>query len=280
MFKTANKLIQKAFDFRAAPLLAVTAIALFIFETKYALRKRKISRWERIKTNSVIAATAAMGLRLALMPGIVMASQFAERKKLGLLRLMPLPTWLTGVLAFMALDYSNYRWHRLNHEWHFLWRLHQVHHADLDLDLSTALRFHVGEVLLSVIYRGAWVAGIGASPGIALLYEFFFEASNNFQHSNLSLPEQTDRRLTNFIVTPRMHGIHHSIVREETDSNFSIVLTLWDRLHHTLHLDVPQEIINIGIPYVREHLPAKRLFTMPLEGSAAWQLPDGSVPAR
>jgi sterol desaturase/sphingolipid hydroxylase (fatty acid hydroxylase superfamily) len=280
MFKKANRLIQKLFDFRATPLLAAGVAILFIMETRHELRRRKHSRWERLKTNGVVALSAAAGLRLVLLPGIVMAAQLVKIRKRGLLRLLALPRAARNLLAFLLLDYSNYRWHRLNHEWPLLWRFHQVHHADLDLDLSTALRFHVGEVMASALYRGAWVVALGASPRTVLLYEFFFEAANNFHHSNLNLPGSADRHLANFIVTPRMHGIHHSIVRSETDSNYSILFNFWDRLHSTLRLDVPQHQINIGVPYIREHLPASSLFTLPLAEVPEWKLPDGSVPER
>ena len=180
----------------------------------------------------------------------------------------------------MLLDYGSYRWHKLNHRLPLLWRFYQVHHADLDLDVSTALRFHIGEVLISDIYRGGWALLAGVSPRLVLLYEIIFEAATNFHHTNLKLPERTDRSLANFIVTPRMHGIHHSVVKRETDSNYSVIFTLWDRLHQTLRLDVPQEQINIGVPYVREHKGVKSLLLMPFQPKAPWLFPDGSVPER
>ncbi len=280
MFRKANRLIQKLFDFKATPVLAVGVVILFVMETRYELRARRLTRRERLTTNGLVAITAAAGLRLVLLPGIIMAAQWSKKKKWGLLRFISLPKGICNLIAFLLMDYSNYRWHRLNHEWPLLWRLHQVHHADLDLDLSTALRFHVAEVIASAFYRGAWVVAMGASPRTALLYEFFFEAANNFHHSNLDLSASADRQLAHFIVTPRMHGIHHSIVRSETDSNYSILFNIWDRLHNTLHLDIPQNKINVGVPYIREHLPARSLFALPLHTVPAWKLPDGSTPER
>jgi sterol desaturase/sphingolipid hydroxylase (fatty acid hydroxylase superfamily) len=275
-----KKLIQQLFDRKGAFLLVAAVGCLFILEKKYALRKRKGPLWERLKTNSLVASTAAMALRLSLIPALVQAASFAERKNFGLLRFLQLPPMAANLLGFLILDYGTYRWHKLNHKIPLLWQFHQVHHADLDLDVSTALRFHAGEVLISGLYRGAWAFFAGVSPQLVLIYEVIFETATNFHHSNLKLPAATDKELSNFIVTPRMHGIHHSVIRHETDSNYSVVLTLWDRLHSTLLLEVPQEKINIGVPYVREHLDAKELMMMPFQPRAEWKFPDGKIPLR
>jgi sterol desaturase/sphingolipid hydroxylase (fatty acid hydroxylase superfamily) len=273
-------IIQNIFDFKGAPLLAIGVGLLFWLESRYSLRKREEPRWKRIKTNTLVAASAAVSLRLVLIPALVFVARVSEKRNLGLLRQLKISPLGADILAFIALDYGNYLWHLLNHRSGLLWRLHQVHHADLDLDLSTALRFHLGEVLASVGFRGAWAAGLGASPRVVLIYEIFFEGATNFHHANLRLPARIDRGLANFIVTPRMHGIHHSIVRQETDSNFSILFTIWDRLHRTLQLDIPQREITIGIPYVRTHLGAWELMKMPGKVTPEWKLPDGTVPER
>ena len=276
----AESWIRKLFDQKGGPMIAASVCLLFLLESRYALRKRSIARINRLKTNLATASIAAVGLRLALIPGIVQASIFAERKKWGFLRFLHLPPLFHHLLCFLLLDYGNYRWHKLNHSSSFLWRFHQVHHADLDLDVSTALRFHIGEILASILYRGAWVIGTGASPLTVLVYEIIFETATNFHHSNLRLPERMDKALARFIVTPRMHGIHHSIVREETDSNFCIVFSLWDRLHNTLRLNIPQEEITIGVPYIREHKEVLKLLSLPLAPVPEWKLPNGKIPER
>jgi sterol desaturase/sphingolipid hydroxylase (fatty acid hydroxylase superfamily) len=275
-----SRLIRSVFDYKGAPILATGVGLLFLLETRYALRRRKEPRLKRMKTNGIMAATAAVGLRLALLPAIVEASYQAEKNKFGILRLLKMRPRLANGLAFLALDYGNYLWHLLNHRVGWLWRLHQVHHADLDLDVTTALRFHVGEVLASILFRTAWAVGVGASPRVVLGYEIFFEGATNFHHSNLRLPERADKVLANLIVTPRMHGIHHSIVREETDSNYCIIFTVWDRLHRTMRLDIPQGEINVGLPYVRRHLEAWELLKMPVAVTPEWRLPDGTIPQR
>jgi sterol desaturase/sphingolipid hydroxylase (fatty acid hydroxylase superfamily) len=144
-----------------------------------------------------------------------------------------------------------YCWHWLNHRVPFLWRFHHVHHTDLDLDVSTAFRFHFGEMLLSVAARSIQVVVVGASPLAALAYEVVLEASTEFHH-NSRLPLRLERVLSWFIITPRAHGIHHSIVARETNSNYSNFLMLWDRLHRTLRLNVRQDEIIIGVPDYRD----------------------------
>jgi len=123
-----------------------------------------------------------------------------------------------------------------------------VHHVDRDLDASTALRFHFGEMALSVFFRMAQVRLLGVSPTAASVWQTLLLASIAFHHSNLRLPPHIERRLVRFIVTPRMHGIHHSDHRDETNTNWSSLFSWWDRLHGTLRLDIPQDAIEIGVP--------------------------------
>jgi sterol desaturase/sphingolipid hydroxylase (fatty acid hydroxylase superfamily) len=119
---------------------------------------------------------------------------------------------------------------------------------DLDLDVSTSFRFHFGEMVFSIALRAVQIALFGIPIQLFLVYEILFQAATEFHHSNLRLPVSFERRLVSLIVTPRMHGIHHSVVRAETDSNFSVVLSIWDRLHRTIRLNVPQDEITIGVP--------------------------------
>ena len=176
----------------------------------------------------------------------------------------------------MLLDYTLWFWHYANHRVPFLWRFHLVHHADRDLDGSTAFRFHFGEHALSVPVRALQVAAIGVEPGALWVFQVVLLASVVFHHSNVRLPVGLERVLVRFVVTPRMHGIHHSIVREETDSNWSSGLTVWDRLHGTLRLDVPQEEITIGVPAFREpeQVTLGRSLALPFERQPdSWRFP-------
>ncbi|MEX2335792.1 MAG: sterol desaturase family protein [Fulvivirga sp.] len=264
------------------PILLTLIISLFIAETIKQLRKRKISRWKRIKTNLGVAAVALFVLRIALIPALVLVAKLAEDVGMGLLNWIEFPRWLAYLVGFFLLDYGNYLWHIFNHKSQFLWRFHNVHHIDLDLDVTTAIRFHFGEVLFSVIFRGLMVLIIGAPYILVLVYEIFFEAATNFHHTNWRLPYRIEKMLSWFIVTPRMHGIHHSIVHRETNSNYSTFFNCWDRLHHTIRLNIRQDEIDIGVPSYRDpkEQTLKNLLLMPFGKQRPWQLPDGQIPER
>ena len=157
--------------------------------------------------------------------------------------------WPPGVLL---MDLTFYYWHRLNHTRPLLWRFHNVHHADPDMDVTTSFRFHWGEVLYSTVFRLLQVALIGVAPLTYLVYEVVFNGATMFHHSNLRLPVAWERRLNRVFVTPRMHGVHHSAVGPETNSNYSVIFSWWDRLNRSLTLNVGQRDIVIGVPgYLR-----------------------------
>lgn len=265
-----------------APLLMAFFVFLLIAETRRRLRKWKADRWDRLKTNIGVAVTAMMSLRLALIPALVLFAKWAEEDGIGLLNWLEMPVWITYVVGFLLLDYGNYLWHVLNHRFNFLWRFHNVHHIDLDLDVTTAVRFHFGEILLSVIFRGLLILLIGPPFILVLVYEIVFEGATLFHHSNWRLPYKLEKALSWLIVTPRMHGVHHSIVKRETDSNYSVIFNCWDRLHRTIRLNIPQQQINIGVPSYRdpEEQTIKNLILMPFRKPRSWHLPDGRVPER
>lgn len=268
------------FDKIGMPLLGMAAAALLVLEACHALRRRTRPREERFMQNASVAAAALPALRLLLLPCLYAAARWSARRNIGLLS--RLPDWARYPMGFLLLDYGNYLWHVLLHRSPLLWRFHNVHHTDLDMDVSTAWRFHIGENFASVPFRGGVVLLAGVPAPLVLVYEVIFEGCTAFHHSNLRLPYAVERALCQFIVTPRMHGIHHSVVRRETDSNYAVVLSCWDRLHRTLRLNVPQNEITIGVPSYRD--PAEQhpahLFRMPFEKQRPWQLPDGSVPER
>lgn len=226
--------------------------ALVWLERRRPLRAARESKLERSARNLAVAAAGAAALRLTEAPLTERLTALVERERVGLLKLARLPAWVEVAAALVLLDYTLYLWHVLTHRVPFLWRFHVVHHIDLDLDATTALRFHFAELMLSVPWRAAQVLCVGVSPLALSVWQTLLMLSVLFHHSNVRLPAGLERRLNLFVVTPRMHGIHHSTVREETDSNWSSGLTLWDRLHGTLRLDVPQDAIDIGVPGYRE----------------------------
>ena len=147
--------------------------------------------------------------------------------------------------SVLALDYSMYLWHRALHRVSALWRFHSVHHADVDLDASTALRFHVGELAASLPFRCAQVSLLGVSANVALGYEVAMQVAAIFHHSNTRLPVALEQWVGLVVVTPRMHGLHHSIETRELHSNWSVIFSIWDRLHGTHRFRRTQPTIGL-----------------------------------
>ena len=253
------------FELWGAVLVSATVVACFVIERRRPLRLATRPLGERLATNAVMVLLAALALRLAMVPGALAAAAATERAGVGLLHWLPLPGVAAGVLGFLLMDWAIYVWHRLNHRVPWLWRFHLVHHTDLDLDVTTAFRFHVGELLLAVGWRTLQIVAIGASPVLVVTYEVAMQTATAFQHSNVRLPRGLERALNLVVVTPRMHGIHHSVVEPQTNSNWSVIFTWWDRLHRTLRLDIPQETLTIGLPAWRDprELGAAHLIALP-----------------
>lgn len=263
-------------------LLLGALLVLLVAESLWPLRRVTQSKLRRAAINLALAAVGAVAVRVLLLPLVLMVSSDVADRGWGLFPLLGVTGPLAVVSTLLALDYTLYVWHVANHRWEFLWRFHGVHHADLDMDVTTASRFHVGELCFSAGYRSAQIVAFGVDPATLLLFETLVTLCAQFHHSNLRLPFALERRLQWLVVTPRMHGVHHSIVQAETDSNFSTIWTFWDRLHRTLRLNVPQGEITIGVPGYREFARVgfwRSVFMIPIE-SPRWALPDGSVPAR
>lgn len=268
-------------------IVAAAGLALLVWaERRHRLRTAPQAvderSTERVATNLAIAGLTAAAVQLTMAPVVEPLSRWVERKGIGLTQRMRGPAWARDAVAVLLLDYTLYWWHVVEHRSALLYRLHQVHHADLALDTTTAARFHFGELLTSVPWRSGQVLLIGASPRALRTWERLTMASVLFHHSNLRLPVWMERLLAMLIMTPRLHGIHHSIVQHEQDSNWSSGLTLWDRLHGTFRDDVPQASIEIGVPAYRspDDVTLERSLTMPMHRLPPWRLPDGSVPVR
>jgi sterol desaturase/sphingolipid hydroxylase (fatty acid hydroxylase superfamily) len=179
------------------------------------------------------------------------------------------------------MDYTFYIWHVLMHRIPLLWRFHLVHHVDLDLDASTALRFHFTEMLASIPWRAGQVLLIGLTPFTFSVWQCVFLISILFHHSNIELPIRWERLVNKLVVTPRMHGIHHSIVERETNSNWSSGLTVWDWLLGTLRLNVRQLEMTIGVPAFQDPkaVTLLRVLVMPFERlPPSWEFPTGGAP--
>lgn len=264
----------------AAAAAAIGGVAWL--ERRRALRHCTDDRAGRTATNLALAGLTAAVSAVAMGPVVKPLARRVARRRMGLVQQFDAPDWVRDALAVVLLDYTLYLWHVVEHRVPWIYRFHQVHHADLDMDASTAARFHFGEFLLSVPWRAAQVVVIGVSPRALDVWQRLTGASVIFHHSNIALPIALERRLARFVMTPRLHGIHHSIVAREQDSNWSSGLTLWDRLHGTYRANVPQTAIVLGVPALRTPADVRlsRSLAQPFAPPLPWTLPDGREPRR
>ncbi len=194
--------------------------------------------------NSLLVSVVFVGLWL-------LASLWAEEHGFGILHWLSssfqLPLWVHGLGAILLLDFWMYAWHRINHEIPFFWRFHRVHHSDPEMDVTTASRFHLGEIFFSSLFRIPLIALFGVYLWELVLYETIMFTVVQFHHANIGLPKNIDRILRALIVTPNMHRVHHSRWQPETDSNYSSLFSFWDRLAKTFRLNPKPENIEIGL---------------------------------
>lgn len=229
-----------AFGLLVAFLLWETASPFFLFPKG---RKRVRHGFRNVLLgilNAVVTALIFVGLWWA-------AASWAESHSFGLLHWLTLPAWIAWPLAILLLDAWIYYWHRINHRIPFLWRFHRVHHSDPHMDVTTASRFHTGEIVMSSILRVPLIVLLGVSIEQIALYELLMFAVVQFHHANISVSAKWDRVLRVFIVTPYMHKIHHSRWQQETDSNYSSLLSIWDRIFRSFRMTEKPESLRIGL---------------------------------
>ena len=238
---------------RLAVFLGIFA-AVAIGETLAPRRSRSLSRLARWPNNIGVVVVNTLVVRLAFPTAAVGLALLGEVRGWGLLNLIDLPFWLSVVIAVVVLDGVIYLQHVMFHAVPALWRLHRMHHADQDFDVTTGARFHPVEILLSMVLKLGAVAARGPPALGVLIFELLLNATAMFNHGNWRLPLALDRGLRWFVVTPDMHRVHHSIVPEETNSNFGFSLPWWDRLFGT-YRDQPaagHDAMTIGIEQFRE----------------------------
>ncbi len=187
-------------------------------------------RWRRWPGNVALAFCGAALQRFFLPLGAVSTALYIQKLGFGLLTQLQLPPLMESVLVIVVLDLAIYWQHRVTHVLPWLWRLHSVHHADQDVDGTTALRFHPFEIALSLVWKSLVIILLGASPESVLLFEILLNSLAIFNHANARLPVRLERFLRFFIVTPNMHRVHHSIDGQDQLHNFGFNLTIWDRL--------------------------------------------------
>jgi sterol desaturase/sphingolipid hydroxylase (fatty acid hydroxylase superfamily) len=196
-----------------------------------------------------LAVGAGNALLMAVLFGAVFVAVevWAEDRSVGLLRILDAPGWLALGLAILLFDLWMYLWHRANHRIPFLWRFHRMHHSDPEMDVSTGLRFHPGEMVLSSIARLAVLPLLGMSLWHLAIYEVLLLPVILFHHSNLRIPRWMDHGLLAVIVTPAMHRVHHSRWQPETDSNYGSILPWWDMIFRSFRLREDARTIHLGL---------------------------------
>ncbi len=222
--------------------------------------------------NLGIVALNTLIVRVLFPVAPVAAALFAAERGWGLFNAVGVPGWLAIAASVILLDLVIYGQHVMFHHVPVFWRLHRMHHADLDFDVTTGIRFHPIEIMLSMVIKMAAVAAIGAPAAAVLIFEVVLNATLMFNHGNVSLPPALDRVLRWVLVTPDMHRVHHSAIRAETDSNFGFNLPWWDRLFGT-YRPQPQrghDAMTIGLPAFRDPkwLRLDRLLAQPFVGAA------------
>lgn len=218
--------------------------------------------------NMVLGFSNALVISIVFVGAWLWAANWAEQNQFGLLNWLAtagMPGWLHVLGTILLFDFWMYFWHRMNHALPFLWRFHRVHHADPNMDVTTATRFHTGEIVFSSILRIGVIILLGIHLWELLLYEILMYAVVQFHHANIVLPQKMDRVLRALIVTPAMHKVHHSRWQPETDSNYSSLFSFWDRINRTFKLHNPLQTLRIGLDEfdTDEDHRVKGLFTMP-----------------
>ena len=226
-----------------------------VLETIFGSRSRHYSRIPRWKTNLSLVVINSLTLKLVLPFSAIFVASWAKENEIGLLNMLSLGLLAKSVIACIALDFFIWLQHLIMHKVPILWRLHQVHHFDLELDVSSGLRFHPLEIILSMLFKFVVILLIGAPVVAVLIFEILLNGFAMFNHANLSIPKIVERPLRWFFVTPDMHVIHHSIIRQETDSNYGFNLSFWDRLFNTYTKKSSQDPSNLtlGTLYMRDN---------------------------
>lgn len=235
-------------------ILAAVFAAFAILENAFPLRQNSKSKLKRIKhlfQNLVLATTSAVVARFNAVIIVLWAVHVSSENQFGILRVLNSDGWPPVFRIFVEvifLDYLIYHWHRLNHVVPFLWRFHQPHHLDHEMDASTALRFHFFELFLSGFFRAICILAIGFSVEAVLLFEVLVTSAAIFHHSNFKIPLQIESKLAALFITPRRHWVHHLPTKELTNSCYGTIFSIWDLLHRSLKpLECdPQKVVGVS----------------------------------
>ncbi len=233
-------------------LIFLTLTAIFVLEGAFPHYKNRSRRVQHAFPHVLTAVFNGILTRLVLAGLTFQAIDWGARNQLGLAQALQIPFYLKTAVLFVLFDVWMYFWHMANHRIRFFWLFHRAHHADTDMDTTTALRFHPGELVLSTFIRMPVIILIGMSFAEVVMFETILNISTLFHHSNLAIPEKWDRALRTVIVTPNMHRVHHSIELLETNSNYTSLLSIWDRVFRSFRKREDTRTITIGLPRFRE----------------------------
>ena len=250
---------------RVAVFIAIFA-SLAVLELNLPRRDPSAHKGARWRTNLAMLIVDIVALRIVFPMAAVGTAIWAEGRGYGLFRVNQTPGILAGIVAFVVLDFAVWLEHVASHKIPILWRIHRMHHSDIDFDLTTALRFHPLEIILSMVWKAGVVIALGAPVLAVLVFEIVLNGAAMFNHSNLKLPLAADRVLRWLIVTPDMHRIHHSIRHRETDSNYGFNFAFWDRLFGTYSIDPADghDGMTIGLPDYQDTAPTGLIWSLVL----------------
>lgn len=253
-------LSEAALRFAAFASIFVVMALLEVLAPRRDLTAPKGRRWI---TNLAIVGIDSLIVRLMAQAAVpiaaVAAALYAEAHGIGLFNALALPAWVEIVAAIVVLDFAIWFQHWAAHQVPVLWRLHQMHHADRDIDVTTAIRFHPIEIALSMVWKIAVVLALGAAPLAVLLFEIILNGCAMFNHANVRLPARLDRALRVVLVTPDMHRVHHSTIAREHNSNYGFNLSIWDRLFgtYTAEPEAGHSGMTIGLPAYQHDGPTR-----------------------
>lgn len=239
-------------------------LLMALLEIAMPRKQRVLSKGSRWITNISLVVIDTLALRLVMPILAVGMAHYASERGWGLLALVDLPLWAEIIIAFLLLDMLIYAQHIAFHKIPILWRFHKVHHADRDLDVTSGARFHPVESVLSMAYKLVCIVLIGPAALSVFLFEVVLNAASMFNHANVRLPLGLDRVVRLFIVTPDMHRVHHSIIKRETNSNYSFFLTLWDRMFqtYTAQPEKGHDDMTIGLSEYQDSKPANLAWSL------------------
>ena len=240
-------------------IVAATFLAFAALEMVVPFRRASQPGPRRRLTNLSLFAIDTLAVRVVVPGAMIGMAALAGERDWGLFNRADLPAWIEIALTIVLLDLALYVQHRATHTVPLLWRLHRVHHVDRDFDVTTAARFHPFEIVLSMLYKVALVVALGAPVWGVFLFEVLFNCATLFNHSNIRLPARLEGPVRALLVTPDMHRIHHSALMPETNSNYSTLLSLWDRVFATYvaRAQAPQRSMTIGLDSWQDDNPRK-----------------------